>query len=49
MRLHACLAFVLLATGACAQLPERVRVEVGDRAVEVEGRCPQSFLPNDWR
>lgn len=49
MRLLACLAFVLLATCACAQLPQRVRVEAGDRAVEVEGRCPQILLPDDWR
>lgn len=42
MRLRACMGMVLLCAGGCAQvpLPDRVRVEVGDNAVEVEGRCP---------
>lgn len=39
MRLRACIGGILLATGACAQIPDRIRVEVGDGAVEVD-RCP---------
>ncbi len=40
MRLRVCTGLLLLGTlaGGCAHLPERVRVEVGDKAVEVS--CP---------
>ena len=41
MRPCACLAFLLLAAGACAEIPDRVRVEVGENALELEGRCPE--------
>ena len=40
MRLRASLGLLLLATCGCAQLPEGVRVEVGDRAIELKKLCP---------
>ena len=41
MRLRACLGLLLLALGGCAQLPERVRVEVDGRVIELE-RGPEA-------
>lgn len=38
MRLVACVGLLLCA--GCAHLPERVRVEVDGRVVEVSARCP---------
>jgi hypothetical protein len=47
MRLRACLGFMLLALSGCAELPERVRVEVGDHAIELERLCREAFPDDD--
>ena len=38
MRLSACLGIVLLATGACAHIPEVIRFEVDGSTVEIKKR-----------
>lgn len=38
MRLSACLGIVLLATGACAHIPEVIRLEVDGSTVEIKKR-----------
>lgn len=38
MRLNACLGIVLLATGACAHIPEVIRLEVDGSTVEIKKR-----------
>ncbi len=40
MRLRVWLGLLCLMLGACAHLPERVRVETDQGVVEVERRCP---------
>lgn len=40
MRLRAGLGVLCLVLGACAHLPERVRVETDRGAIEMERRCP---------
>ncbi len=44
MRLRACLGGVLLALGACAGLPERVRIDVDGRSIEIRQRGLSSEL-----
>lgn len=38
MRLRACTGLLLLASSACAGLPERVRIDVDGRTIEVRQR-----------
>lgn len=38
MRLRACLAGMLLCATACAEIPERVRIDVDGRSIEVRQR-----------
>lgn len=38
MRLRACTGLLLLASSACAGMPERVRIDVDGRAIEVRQR-----------
>ncbi len=44
MRLRACLGFMLLATGACATLPETIRIDVDGNRLEVK-RKPDAPAP----
>lgn len=41
MRLRACMGGLLLLCGACAQLPEKVRVEVDGHSIEVKKRAAE--------
>jgi hypothetical protein len=49
MLLRACIGGLLLAPAACAQLPERVRIDVDGRTVEVRQQgVPQRFGQGQW-
>jgi hypothetical protein len=49
MRLRAAIALLLLATGGCAHLPERVRVETDQGTIEVDRECPCEVPAEDDR
>ena len=50
MRLSACMSGALLGLGACAQLPERVRIDVDGRVLEVsqQGLLEAALLGDGW-
>jgi hypothetical protein len=49
MRLRACICGLLPALAACAQLPERVRVEIDDRTIEIEDIRPKKDKADEPR
>jgi hypothetical protein len=48
MRLRACMGGVLLVVTACAQLPERVRIDVDGRSIEVRQNGLSGELLGRW-
>ncbi len=47
MRLRACLGIAVLALGACAHIPDRIRVEVDGSSVEIKKKVPDPQDPDD--
>ena len=49
MRLRACTGLLLLGASGCAGLPERVRIDVDGRTIEVrQGSLPAGVLEGVW-
>lgn len=49
MRLRACMGGLLLVVTACAELPERVRIDVDGRSLEVrQSGLSGQLLGGDW-